>query len=345
MELLQSWLEEQRSAYLYFIIAQVETSHKYKTLFADLAKAALEQAAIWEEELQKNNQPAPPAYHPDIRTRIVGWLIQRFGAKRMRFILSSLKVRGMSVYLDAEPSPDAALSPPLTHETHHKTVTSGGNLRAAVFGINDGLLSNASLIYGIAGANANLHFIILSGVAGLLAGACSMAAGEFVSVSSQRELFEYQIALEKSEIELYPKEEAAELALIYEARGLPRTEARKIAHLLISNPEKALDTLAREELGVNPAEISSPWGAAISSFCSFCIGAIIPLLPFLFGQHHWSLPVSLLLTALTLFSIGSLLSLFTNRNALLSGLRMLLIGVLASGLTYLVGKILGVALM
>ena len=159
----------------------------------------------------------------------------------------------------------------------HRGVSGGGNLRAAVFGVNDGLVSNASLILGVAGASANNSIILLSGVAGLLAGAFSMAAGEYVSVRSQREMFEHQIGLERDELAQYPEEEAEELALIYAARGLAREDAQKLAKAIIADPAQALDTLAREELGLNPEELGSPWGVAIFSFLSFAAGALMPL--------------------------------------------------------------------
>ena len=163
-----------------------------------------------------------------------------------------------------------------------------------MFGVNDGLVSNAALIYGVAGASPEPSVIVLTGVAGLLAGAFSMAAGEYVSVRSQREMFEYQIGLERDELEKYPDEEAAELALIYAAKGMDPDEARRLADTLMQDPERALDTLAREELGLNPDELGSPWVAAISSFAAFTAGAALPLLPFLFG-HGDALTVSIAL--------------------------------------------------
>src|SRR5204862_7886865 len=156
----------------------------------------------------------------------------------------------------------------------------GGNLRAAVFGVNDGLVSNASLILGVAGATADLKVVVMSGVAGMAAGALAMAAGEYVSVQSQRELYEYQIALERDELKQYPEAEAQELALIYAAKGLPAKEADRLAQRMVADPEHALDTLAREELGLNPDELGSPLGAAASSFVSFAAGAALPLLPY-----------------------------------------------------------------
>jgi VIT1/CCC1 family predicted Fe2+/Mn2+ transporter len=226
----------------------------------------------------------------------------------------------------------------------HRNAGSGNLLRAAVFGVNDGLVSNASLIYGVAGASPEPSVIVLTGVAGMLAGAFSMAAGEYVSVRSQREMFEYQIGLEREELDEYPEEEAAELALIYEAKGVSKDEARRMAEALIQDPERALDTLAREELGLNPEDLGSPLGAAGSSFLSFIAGAVLPLLPFLFLSGSPALELSIAVTALGLFGVGAALSLFTGRQAIVSGLRMLLIGGTAGLATYFIGKLMGVTL-
>lgn len=341
MEALDSWKEEKRSAYLYQALAQIEANPLHKKMFLDLSGLAEKQAQIWEKKLIEANVAIPGAYHPDLRVRTVIWLVQRFGVRSLRAALAALKIRGMSVYQVM----------PVTHHPMpvslddvgkgHSSISQGNNIRAAVFGINDGLISNASLILGIAGAHAGNQFILLAGLAGLLAGASSMAAGEYVSVRSQREMLEYQLALEKSELELYPEEEAAELALIYQARGIPKDEAEKIADLLIKDPEKALDTLAREELGINPSDMVSPVGACISSFIAFAVGAFIPLIPYVFSPKTDNLLMTIGLTAISLFSVGSILSIFTQRNAWWSGLRMLLIGGVAGALTYVIGGLFG----
>lgn len=342
MSALENWSEEKRSAFLYSTIAAYETDPLHQKLFHDLAKAANKQAEIWENVLKKSGEKIPGKYIPDFRTRLVAWLAQHLGTKPLRFILSAMKVRGMSIYSGAQPD-EKIISTIPSHENRHKSVTSAGNLRAAVFGVNDGLISNVSLILGVAGANADHRYILLTGIAGLLAGACSMAAGEYISVQSQREFFEYQINLEKSELEEYPEEEAHELAIIYQARGLPQLDAEKLAQLMISDPEKALNTLAREELGLNPNDLGSAVGASISSFLSFATGAFIPMIPFLFGKYSWNLLASILLTGLALLAIGATLSLFTSRSALKSGLRMLLIGCIAGSLTYGLGHLIGVS--
>ena len=217
-------------------------------------------------------------------------------------------------------------------------------LRAGVFGVNDGLVSNTCLVMGVAGAAAEPNVIVLTGVAGLLAGAFSMAAGEFISMLSQREMFEHQISQEREELERYPKEEAEELALIYAARGVPLDEARDVASHLIANPEKALDTLAREELGLNPDDLGSPVGAAGSSFITFAIGASLPLIPFLIGTSN-GVAIAAAISGAALFAVGALLSLFSGKNAWLNGLRMLAIGAAAAAATYGIGSLADRALL
>lgn len=229
-------------------------------------------------------------------------------------------------------------------EPQHKVIKQGVAIRAAVFGVNDGLVSNASLILGIAGASANVSIILLAGIAGLFAGAFSMAAGEYISMLSQRELFENQIALERKELEEKPEEEIAELSVIYQSRGLTKIDADLFAQKILSNKELGLNTLAREELGLNPDELGSPWVAAISSFLAFAAGSVIPLLPFFFTVGKFSLLISIILSGFALFIAGITLSLFTGKNALVSGFRMLFIGGLAGATTFAIGKMVGITL-
>jgi len=341
MEELHSWQEEKRSAFLYRIIAANETAEK-QHMFSELGAAAEEQAEIWRQKMIEKNIAFPSTYQPDFRCKLVAFLIKKLGAKKLRHILPTLKIRGMSIY--SQNNLNHAM--PLTLEDigqRHRKSGSAGNLRAGVFGVNDGLISNVSLILGMAGAGVDHKTLFFAGIAGLLAGAFSMAAGEYVSVRSQREMLEYQIALEKMELELYPEEEAAELALIYTARGLPKDEAEKLAATIISDPAHALDVLTREELGLNPNELGSPISAGLFSFCFFSLGAFVPLLPFLFRPSSWSLPLSIILTGAALFSVGAILSLFTGRSAIWGGLRMLLIGSAAGVVTYFIGHLLGVS--
>ena len=339
---LERWQEEQGSSWVYRIVADAEPDPRHATLFRALAQAADEQAAIIAKEIPAAD--GPPAFRPTPRLRIVAFLVRVLGPKRCRPLLAAVKVRGLSIY-DRHLVVAGHVMPKDVSEVggrHHSVA--GGNLRAAVFGVNDGLVSNACLILGVSGAAPDSGTVVLAGTAGLLAGAFSMAAGEYVSVRSQRELFEYQIGQERDELELYPEEEAEELALIYAARGVPVEKAREIAHVLIKDPEIALDALAREELGLNPADLGSPIGAAASSFFSFVAGAIVPLLPFLAGSLDAALEISIAASAVALFAVGATLSLFSGRGAIIGGIRMLAIGAAAGAATWSIGRMLGVSL-
>ena len=333
--------EELQSAWIYRSIAPAERDPRLARLFGSLAEAAEKQARLLEEDLARAGR-RPPPFRPALRARLVALAARSLGLRRTRTMLAALKVRGLSA-VDALSGTHAM--PASTEEigARHRRAGGSGSLRAAVFGINDGLVSNTSLVLGIAGASADARLIVATGIAGLLAGAFSMASGEYVSVRSQRELFEFQIGEEREELERYPEEEAEELALIYAARGVPLDDARALTRVLVQDKEKALDTLAREELGLNPAELGSPWGAALSSFLAFALGALLPLLPFVLHLDDAPLEWTLLVSSASLFVIGAALSLFSGRNALYGGLRMLLIGAAAGGATFGIGKLLGVS--
>jgi vacuolar iron transporter family protein len=219
-----------------------------------------------------------------------------------------------------------------------------GALRAAIFGINDGLVSNLSLIMGVTGASADNRFIVLAGVAGLLAGAFSMAAGEYISMRSQREVFERLIHLEAHELATEPEEEREELIEIYRNKGVPADVAEQLVDVLHRDPNLALETHAREELGLDPGQgLGSPWAAAGSSMVTFAFGAFVPLVPFLFGSgvgaSLWSIGIS----GLTLFVVGALISRLTGRPVWWSGTRMLLVGAVAASITFGVGRALHVS--
>jgi vacuolar iron transporter family protein len=221
-----------------------------------------------------------------------------------------------------------------------------GTLRAAIFGVNDGLVSNAALIMGFAGADQPRTVILLAGISGLLAGAFSMGAGEYVSMRVQREVLERMLHLEAHELGSDPEGERAELAEIYERKGVPVELADALASELSKDPATALDTHAREELGIDPDEgLGSPWGAASSSFLTFSIGALVPLVPFLFLEGTPAVIASALITALALLGVGALTARLTGRSPLLSGLRMLAIGGAAAVVTYLIGLALGVSVV
>ncbi len=337
---LEAWNEEKTASWLYAVAEAAEPNPLRQKLFRDLAGAADEQAAI----VARGMDPQPPPFSPPVRARLVALLTRALTPERTRHMLASLKVRGVSIYTQPDIETGHIMPTSVTEFGGRHSIGQSGTLRAGVFGVNDGLVSNTCLIFGVAGAVADAKIILLTGIAGLLAGAFSMAAGEYISMRSQRELYEYQIAQEREELERYPEEEAEELALIYNARGLPMDEARRVTKLMIANPEHALNTLAREELGLNPDELGSPWGAAASSFISFCVGAVLPLIPFLLGLGGGALTATAWISGAALFLVGAALSLFSGRNAFYGGARMVLIGAAAGIATYAIGSLLGVGI-
>lgn len=222
-------------------------------------------------------------------------------------------------------------------------LTFGGNLRAAVFGVSDGLVSNTSLIMGVSGAFADTRTVLITGAAGVLAGALSMAAGEYVSMRSQRELFEQQLEREREALQTRPKEEVDALARIYHSRGVPLDVACRISKALSRDERSALETHAREHLGLNPEDLGSPVGAAVSSFVSFALGATVPLLPFLLGGGNRAFAIATVLAALSLFAVGATSSWLTGQARLRGGLRLVVVGGGAGVIAFFIGKLLGVS--
>jgi vacuolar iron transporter family protein len=341
MDPIKNWNSEKQSAFLYRVLSRHETNPERKHLFERLGEEAENQAAIWEGKFTPGLSPTH--FKIPLRVHAASFLIGVMGPRALRGILSAMKVRGMSVYLPKITSHAMPNEVSQVGSRHHG-LGAGSWLRASVFGVNDGLVSNASLVLGAAGASLDHRTILLTGVAGMVGGAFSMACGEYISVKSQREFFEKQIALEKEELELYPEEEAMELALIFEARGLSKSDAERTGKALIANPARALETLAREELGVNPEDLGSAPLAAGSSFASFVLGAFVPILPFLFRFNESPLVLSVGLTALSLLGIGATVSLFTGRSAFGGALRMLLIGAFSGGCTFALGYALNVGI-
>jgi vacuolar iron transporter family protein len=229
-------------------------------------------------------------------------------------------------------------------EGRHRSV--GGNaLRAAVMGANDGLVSNMSLVMGVAGAAAESKTILMTGIAGLMAGALSMSLGEWLSVQSSRELYQRQIALEEEEMENSPEQEKKELTLLYLAKGMSHEQATQMVEKIFENKDTALDTLVREELGIDKEELGgSAWEAAFTSFILFAFGAIIPVVPFFFTEGNHAVLLSLGLCILGLFGIGSAITLFTGRNVWFSGFRMVFFGLAAAAITYGIGRLIGVSI-
>ena len=219
----------------------------------------------------------------------------------------------------------------------------GGVLRAVVFGVNDGLVSNFSLVMGVAGGTSNNSIVLLAGIAGLVAGAFSMASGEWISIRSQRELYENELRIEQEELRAFPEEERDELEMIYRAKGISADDARALVDTLMDRNDVALDTLAREELGLDPQTLGSPWVAAGSSFVAFALGAALPVIPFLFGSGTAATVVAAVLSIVALFAVGASTSIFTGRHAGRAGLRMALIGAVVAAFTFGIGTLVGQA--
>ena len=359
--------DEIDSAALYRTLADVEAQPQLAEVYRRLATVEERHARFWEQRLQAAGQTLP-SRRPRWRSRVLSWLARRFGPQFVLPTVATLEEVGRHMY-DAQPEAQTTKMPAdeRSHARLFRTIVGtsrsgiegstlarlegrhravGGNaLRAAVLGANDGLVSNFSLIMGVAGAELSSHGILITGLAGLLAGACSMAMGEWLSVQSSRELYQRQLAIEEGEIAAVPEEEEEELALIYEAKGLSPEAARKIAAEVMADAAHALDTLAREELGINPQELGgSAWEAASVSFLLFATGACVPVAPFLFLTGMPAVITSLAVSTVALFLVGAAITLLTGRSVLFSGLRQLLFGSVAAGVTYGIGRFLGVTL-
>ena len=352
---LANWHHELDAADLYTFLASREADEDRRDILLEMAQSETRHAKVMEVGLSRLGISLPE-HKLGTQTRAIKTLARLFGNRIVYPLLHGMEISGTAEYAaqdqaTAELAPDErsharvlrALSEeaPVAERWHRSG--GGGTLRAAVFGVNDGLVSNLSLIMGFAGAAADANVILLAGLAGLLAGASSMAAGEYVSMRAQRELFERQIALESAELAVTPEEEMEELALIYRAKGIPPQEAENLARRLLQDRSVALDTLVREELGLDPGELGSPWGAAIGSFLAFGIGAVLPVIPFFFGASVALIALSIVLAGLALFGVGASLSIFTGRNVVISGGRQLMIGGVAAALTFGLGTIIGVS--
>jgi vacuolar iron transporter family protein len=373
---------ERDAIVLYDSLAAIERDPLRAAAFQQIASNERRHADIWAGKLTELGAVVPPADGPRVRVRFIVLLARVFGTRSVAEMVKALEGDEEAAYDAQASSPEVAsiaaderehaqiwdrlasgISPATAagglaaarsarsaaeigeRETWHRTAGRSGTLRAVIFGVSDGLVSNLSLVMGVAGAaKDNPSFVLLAGIAGLLAGAFSMAAGEYISMQSQRELFERQIALERAEMEAMPEEEEAELAAAYRSKGFPPDEAASIAHRIFADPQTALDTLVREELGLDPDELGSPIRASLGSFIAFALGASIPVLPYLFGGGQAVLFVSLAISLVGLFVVGALVSLLTGRGLLFSGFRQLVIGLAAALVTYAIGSIIGVSM-
>jgi VIT1/CCC1 family predicted Fe2+/Mn2+ transporter len=357
--------DELNGSALYTALAEAERDPVRKDLFLQLAQAEATHAQFWRDKLVAAGV-TEASFVPDFRTRLLGRLAKRFGP---RFVLPTIAAAEFADRNKYSAQPDARA---LSAEEHGhaavvqtvagrsgKTITgadiargepwhrgaSGNNLRAAVLGANDGLVSNFCLVMGIAGTGTSTRAILLTGLAGLVAGACSMALGEWLSVTNARELAQSQLGREAEELEQTPQAEQNELALIFQAKGLPKQDAQRVAAELMRDKKGALDTLAREELGIDPAELGgNPWSAAGTSFALFAVGAVFPIVPFVWLGESAAIAVSVAASACALGAIGALTSLFNGRGAAFSAARQIVFGCVAAAVTYSIGGVLGVSL-
>lgn len=359
--------DELNGSALYTALADAETDPVRKDLFLQLAQAEATHAAFWREKLSAAGI-TDVAFTPDFRTQLLGRLARHFGPRFVLPTIAAAEFADRGKYaaqpdaqrLSAEEQGHAAIVQAAATsssgglsgaaisraEPWHRRA-SGNNLRAAVLGANDGLVSNFCLIMGVAGAGVAGKTILLTGLAGWIAGACSMALGEWLSVTNARELARTQIDKEAQELEETPKAEQRELALIFQAKGLPKEDAQRVADDLMRNRASALDTLAREELGIDPTELGgNPWSAAATSFALFSCGAIVPLLPFVWLREPAAtsaIMASVAASALALAAVGAITSLFNGRTALFSATRQVVFGCAAAAVTYGTGLLLGVS--
>jgi vacuolar iron transporter family protein len=352
------------SAVVYRAMAAAEKNEQLSSVYVRLAQVEERHLSFWEEQLRSIGADPGPR-RPSWRARIMVFLARRFGPRLVLPTVATLEQVDQAGY-DGQPetagtgmrdqersharvlryvtggSPQGVAGETLAKLEGRHRAPGGNALRAAVLGANDGLTSNLALVMGVAGAQLTSSAILITGLTGLLAGACSMAIGEWVSVQSSRELYQRQVRTEAEEIHSVPDEEQEELALIYEAKGLPQAEAERVAQRLMADEESALDAMVREELGLDPSQLGgSPYSAGASSFVLFSVGAIIPLIPYFFSSGSAAVVGSIGCAALGLFAIGALITLLTGRNALFSGSRQLVFGLLAAGVTFGLGRLIG----
>lgn len=351
---------------LYEALAEAERDERLSELYRRFAQVEDKHADFWRQRL-RDAGAAVPDYRPGFRVRLLSWIARRFG---VGIVLPAVRALEMTAVDDYRGQPEAESAGMPAAERSHARVfqqisrstdqvdaagriaeiegrhrVGGGNaLRAAVLGANDGVVSNMSLVMGVAGADPSRDIVMLAGISGLLAGSLSMAMGEWVSVQSSRELAERQLAIEAEELEHVPEEEKEELALIYEAKGATPEQARAMAERIIADRATALETLGREELGIDVREIGSAWVAAGTSFALFAGAAIVPVFPFFFFGGAGAVVTSLALAAGALWLLGAGTTLFTGRGAFYSGARQTGIGLAAAGVTFVIGRIVGASI-
>jgi VIT1/CCC1 family predicted Fe2+/Mn2+ transporter/rubrerythrin len=355
---LRSELEE---AAIYSALADTEKDSERAEVFQGLVEAEMRHATRWAEKLGIDSQNLQPQAG-GLKNNLVKWMARLLGTKAVLPLLLREEDTNQKAYASDPEAQDIA-----KEERDHARVLrgmwagrdtrrtpgsvrssvigTGGTLRAGVLGVNDGLVSNFSLVMGVAGGTGNnADIVLVAGVAGLLAGAFSMAAGEYVSMRSQRDIYEHEIQKERIELQLWPEEEEEELVLIYQAKGLSEEDSRRVAKQVMADPVVALDTMAREELGLDPSQLGSPWRASLSSFTAFVSGALVPILPYIFDAGNLAFSLSAVLSAGALVGVGGLIAIMSGRNAAWGALRMLLAGGAAAAVTFGIGRLIGVSI-
>ncbi|MCE1183624.1 MAG: VIT1/CCC1 transporter family protein [Rhodocyclales bacterium] len=359
-----NYRSETDGAALYLAMSESEKQPELAELYRRLGKVEAKHAEFWRRRIEQMGGTVPAGL--GWRTRVLIWASRRFGAGSIVSLVAGDESRNRQVYDDQGEAQGTAL--PAQERSHARMLSlvashstqgwngaeysrlegrhgagAANNLRAMVLGANDGLVSTFCVVMGVAGTAASPQTLLATAVAGTLAGACSMAMGEWISVQSARELQEQQIASEARELADAPAEELEELKLIYRAKGFSAEEAQQIAARVIADKDSALDTLVREELGINPDDLGgSAMGAAVSSFLVFLVGALVPALPMFLVPKADIVLASAISSALGLFAMGAAIAIFTGKNPLLSGLRQLLIGLAAAGVTFGMGHLFGV---
>ncbi len=365
--MLSNLSDERNAVLLYQGLAEAEKNPKLADIYQKMAEVEQSHVAHWTRQLEEAKITIPP-FTPSWRTRAMRWIARRFGPETVLPNIMSMETQANSSYGKQMSQPDASFQQMTREEGEHARTlariagssprglegssvaqlegrhraTGGNALRAAVLGADDGLVSNLSLVMGVAGASLSNKSILITGMAGLLAGAISMALGEWLSVQSSRELYQHQINIETKEIETNPEEEARELALIYQARGFDAEQARLMSAKIFEDRAGAVETLAKEELSMDPKELGgSAYEAAIASFAFFAIGAIIPVSPFFFLHDLPAVIVSISISILALFGIGAAITFFTGKPVLRAGIRQVLFGLAAAAVTFTLGKLIG----
>lgn len=359
---LENLKGEREASQLYRQMAAAEPNKDLANIYERLAATEEKHIGVWEDRIRQAGGTVPD-FRPSLKTRLFSWMARKYGSASVVGMIAAIESKAAGEY-DGQPEAEA-LGMNQDERSHARVFgylakntgglegadvarvegrhRSGGNaLRAGVLGANDGLVSVFCLVMGVAGAGVGQREILITGAAGLLAGALSMALGEWLSVQSSRELFRHQLKIEERELNDLPEEEKEELALIYQAKGLDPQHARDLADKLLSDRATALDTLAREELAIDPQELGgSAWEAAITSFFLFAFGALIPVLPYVFATGWTGIVLSAAAATLGLFGLGAASSLMTGRNPWFAGGRMVLFGLAAAGITFGIGNLIG----